>query len=288
MLILCEMLNVNELEEINYIDNDDLNLLDSFNQTEHDLKYDCILDAFNTQLIENPDNVLTLSDDASYTYSQIASIVNDLNSLLKQFNVSSKDTVTVFVDRNHWTIITALSCLSQGITYVPIDENHPINRVKYMIEKYNIKESADQIVEEWLQLCRDAYLSKVSLKSGVYDYLKKLHNKGVKMAFATASEKVVCEQTLKNHGIFDFFTDSAYVSEINVGKTEPDIYLLASKRIGVEPHECIVFEDIVKGIRSANKANFITCGVFDKSSAGDEDEIRSIADYYIKSFDELL
>ncbi len=173
--------------------------------------------------------------------------------------------------------------------YIDIIKNmHLPAAAVYTKEKYNIKESADQIVEEWLQLCRDAYLSKVSLKSGVYDYLKKLHNKGVKMAFATASEKVVCEQTLKNHGIFDFFTDSAYVSEINVGKTEPDIYLLASKRIGVEPHECIVFEDIIEGIRSANKANFITCGVFDKSSAGDEDEIRSIADYYIKSFDELL
>ena len=139
MLILREMLNVNELKEINYIDNDDLNLLDSFNLTEHDLKYDCILDAFNTQLIENPDNVLTLSDEASYTYSQIASIVNDLNSLLKQFNVLSNDTVTVFVDRNHWTIITALSCLSQGITYVPIDENHPDKRIEFMIKQSESK-----------------------------------------------------------------------------------------------------------------------------------------------------
>ena len=158
----------------------------------------------------------------------------------------------------------------------------------YTKEKYNLPESAEQIVDEWLKLCAEAYLSNVDLKSGVYDYLKKLYDNGIKMAFATASEKVVCEKTLKNHGIFDFFTDFAYVSEINIGKTEPDIYLLASERIGVPPKECIVFEDIIEGIRSANKANFITCGVFDKSSAKDEYEIRKIADYYIKSFDELL
>lgn len=43
MLILREMLNVDKLGEINYIGNDHLNILDSFNQTEHDLKYDCVL-----------------------------------------------------------------------------------------------------------------------------------------------------------------------------------------------------------------------------------------------------
>ena len=133
MLILHEMLNVSKLEEINYIGNEDITLLDSYNQTEHDLKYDCVLDAFNRQLDENPDNILTLSDYASYTYSQIAFIVNSLNSLLKQHEVRANDIVTVFVDRSHWTLITALSCLSQGITYVPIDENHPDKRIEFMI-----------------------------------------------------------------------------------------------------------------------------------------------------------
>lgn len=173
--------------------------------------------------------------------------------------------------------------------YVDIIKNmHLPAAAVYTKEKYNIKESAEEIVEEWLQLCREAYLANVELKSGVYEYLKMLYEKGVKMAFATASEKIVCEQTLKNHGVFDFFTASAYVSEINIGKSEPDIYLLASERIGVPPCDCIVFEDIIKGIRSAKKGGFMTCGVFDKSSEKDEDEIRKIADYYIKSFEEIL
>lgn len=173
--------------------------------------------------------------------------------------------------------------------YVDVIKNmHLPAAAVYTKEKYNLPESAEQIVDEWLKLCAEAYSSNVALKSGVYDYLKKLHDNGVKMAFATASEKVVCEKTLKKHGIFDFFTSFAYVSEINIGKTEPDIYLLASERIGVNPEDCIVFEDIIEGIRSAKKANFITCGVFDKSSAKDKEGIRKIADYYIKSFDELL
>ena len=174
-------------------------------------------------------------------------------------------------------------------SYVDVIKNmHLPAAAVYTKEKYGLPESAEEIVDEWLGLCAEAYLSDVNLKAGVYDYLKKLYDSGVKMAFATASEKVVCEETLKNHGIFDFFTSFAYVSEINVGKTEPDIYLLASERIGVTPKECIVFEDIIEGIRSAKKGGFITCGVFDKSSEKDENEIRQVSDYYIKSFEELL
>lgn len=173
--------------------------------------------------------------------------------------------------------------------YVDIIKNmHLPAAAVYTKEKYNIKESVEEIVNEWLDLCAQGYLTNVDLKNGVYKYLKSLHEKGIRMAFATASEKVVCEETLKKHGIFDFFSTSAYVSEINIDKTEPDIYLLASERIGIAPEDCIVFEDIIEGIRSAKKGGFTTCGVYDKSSAKDEDEIRKVADYYIKSFGELL
>lgn len=158
----------------------------------------------------------------------------------------------------------------------------------YTKEKYNIKESVEEIVDEWLELCAQGYLTNVDLKTGVYDYLKMLSYNGIKMAFATASEKQVCEDVLKKHGIFDFFDAYAYVSEINIGKTEPDIYLLAAERIGLTAKDCIVFEDIIEGIRGAKKGDFTVCGVYDKSSAKDECEIRNVADYYIKSFDELI
>ncbi len=158
----------------------------------------------------------------------------------------------------------------------------------YTKEKYNIQESVEDIVEEWLDLCAQGYLNDVDLKDGVFEYLKMLSDNGIKMAFATASEKQVCEGVLKKHGIFDFFETFAYVSEINIGKTEPDIYLLAAKRMGLNASDCVVFEDIIEGVRGAKKGNFIVCGVYDKSSAKDEDEIRKVADYYINSFKELL
>ena len=54
-LILNEMITVDYLSDINYISNDDLILLDNINNTEHDLEYDDILEAFNSNLIRYPD-----------------------------------------------------------------------------------------------------------------------------------------------------------------------------------------------------------------------------------------
>ena len=173
--------------------------------------------------------------------------------------------------------------------YVQVIKNmHLKAAAVYTKEKYGIKESTDEIIEEWLELCAQGYLNNVDLKEGVFEYLRMLSDNGIKMAFATASEKQVCEGTLKKQGIFEFFSTYAYVSEINIGKTEPDIYLLAAERMGLKAEECIVFEDIIEGVRGAKKGNFTVCGVYDKSSAHDEDEIRDVADYYIKSFKELL
>lgn len=173
--------------------------------------------------------------------------------------------------------------------YIEVIKNmHLKAAAVYTKEKYGIKESIDEIVEEWLDLCAKGYLNNVDLKDGAFEYLKALHEKGVKIAFATASEKQVCESTLKKHNIFDFFSASAYVSEINIGKTEPDIYLLAAERLELNAKDCVVYEDIIEGVRGAKKGGFTVCGVFDKSSESDEKVIRQTADRYIKSFKELL
>jgi len=53
-----------------------------------------------------------------------------------------------------------------------------------------------------------------------------------------------------------------FSSEVGVNKGQPDIYLLAARRIGVRPEECTVFEDIVLGIDTAKKSGiFRVCGV---------------------------
>ena len=213
---------------------------------------------------------------------------------IKNFKGAIFDLDGTLLDSMHiWHDVDAEFFRRRNLTVTPeyievIKNMHLGAAAVYTKEKYNMPESIEDIIEEWLDLCAQGYLNDVDLKEGVFEYLKMLHDSGIKMAFATASEKQVCEGVLKKHKIFDFFDTYAYVSEINIGKTEPDIYILAAERMGLKASDCIVFEDIIEGIRGAKKGKFTVCGVYDKSSAKDEEEIRRVADYYINSFNELL
>ncbi len=158
----------------------------------------------------------------------------------------------------------------------------------YTKERFNLPDDINDIMDEWCELCYEEYENKIELKSGVLEYLKLLKDKEIPIAFATANTTELSEICLKNNGIFHLFDANAYLHETTSDKCEPDVYLLACERLGLTPNECIVFEDILPGIKGAKKGGFTVCGVYDKFSQKDEDEIREIADYYIKSFEELL
>ena len=76
--------------------------------------------------------------------------------------------------------------------------------------------------------------------------------------------------------------------EVSRGKPAPDIYLLSAETLGTAPEDCLVFEDVPMGILAAKAAGMQVCGVWDRYSADREDQIREMADFYIRDFDELF
>lgn len=89
---------------------------------------------------------------------------------------------------------------------------------------------------------------------GTRDFLIQLREKGLLLAVASASLKNVikdCLLVLHLEGLFDAEISA---QDCNHGKPEPDVFLLASKRLGVEPAECIVIEDSSNGMIAARRA----------------------------------
>ena len=48
------------------------------------------------------------------------------------------------------------------------------------------------------------------------------------------------------------------------GKPAPDIYLAAARRMGLDPRECLAFEDALAGVRSAKAAGMFVVAVPDQ------------------------
>ena len=137
--ILIQIMDKKNLSDINYIGREDIDLLDSYNQTQHPLKYDDILDAFNDNLRKYPDNNLVSYKDVSYTYAEGAFIADKIAKGLLELGVEAKDNIAFLVERSECYMFNTLAVLSIGCCYVPLDDALPDERLKFMLDDSNAK-----------------------------------------------------------------------------------------------------------------------------------------------------
>lgn len=120
------------------------------------------------------------------------------------------------------------------------------------------------------------------------EFLEELHKLNIKMAVATSSDRELFMKTLEREGILKYFQKIVTVDEVERGKGYPDIYEEAARRIKVNPHKCLVFEDILAGVTGASLGEFNVVAVFDEKSKHNWEKIKSISKYSINDYKELL
>ncbi|WP_163195832.1 HAD family hydrolase [Clostridium thermarum] len=157
----------------------------------------------------------------------------------------------------------------------------------YFKNRFNIEESIEEIMETWHNMALDEYRTSVKLKAGAREFLALLKAKNIKIGLATSNSSTLLEIALKNNGIYEFFDVITTTNEVSRGKDFPDVYLLTAERLKVDPHQCIVFEDILPAVLGAKAAGMKVVGVFDKAAQHQWSEILSIADKTIKDYNEL-
>lgn len=158
----------------------------------------------------------------------------------------------------------------------------------YTIERFNLKETPEQVMAEWNDEAQRMFASRVFLKPGAAEYLELLKQKGVKLCIATASHRELFVPALQNNGVFHLFDYITTLKEVKRGKGFPDIYLESAKKAGESVEDCVVFEDLYEGIKGSKAGGFYTVAVYDKNSEDDTEKIKSISDKFIYDFNELI
>lgn len=130
-------------------------------------------------------------------------------------------------------------------------------------------------------LAHDPAFSPVA---GVKELLERLQEHGYIIGLGTSSVREMVDLVLNRFDLMQYFQEITTSDEVAHAKPEPDIYLLAAKKLGVKPAECCVVEDATSGIKAA-KAAGMHCIAFYNPHSGRQD--LSLADEVVDDYSKL-
>ncbi len=163
-----------------------------------------------------------------------------------------------------------------------------VETAQYFIDCFpSLPLTREEIMEEWTRMAHEKYVNEVPLKKGIQEFLESLKAQGKKTGIATSNSKEMVTDTLKALGIEHLFDSVRSACEVLSGKPSPDVYLLVAQDLGVEPKNCLIFEDVPMGLLAGRNAGMKTCAVEDDFSKAQREKKTELADYYIQDYDDI-
>jgi beta-phosphoglucomutase len=103
-------------------------------------------------------------------------------------------------------------------------------------------------------LYRELSKGRLAPMKGLASLIERLKKDDVPVALATSAPKPNVTHTLAELSLGDAFPVIVRGDEVARGKPAPDVFIEAARRLGVEPGDCLVFEDAPMGIEAAQAA----------------------------------
>ena len=197
------------------------------------------------------------------------------------------DGVICFTDRFHYQAWKQLAD-RLGI-YFDEEINNRLRGVSRMASLDIILERASRPYSEAEKLAfteekNDCYrnllatMSPADLSDEVRGTLLRLREMGFPMAIGSSSKNT--KFILERIGLPDFFDAIADGTDISRSKPDPEVFLIAAKKLGIAPEDCAVVEDAKAGIQAAKAGGMTALALFgDAKGCGLEDyDLESFAD----------
>ena len=128
------------------------------------------------------------------------------------------------------------------------------------IEKHHPPQPLEELLglreERLVQMLRD----KQPIFNGVTELVQRLANR-FPLAVGSGSAHRIIDEVLAMRDLSLYFQCTVSSEDVKQTKPAPDIFLLAAKRLGVEPTKCCVIEDTVSGIQAANAAGMTVLAI---------------------------
>jgi beta-phosphoglucomutase len=139
-----------------------------------------------------------------------------------------------------------------------------MDSLEIILEIGQLNLSSDQ-KNEYATLKNEWYVNFISrmtpdeILKGSRELLQELRAAGIRTAIGSASRNT--PMILERVGILDLFDAVADGNKVSKAKPDPEVFIKAAELIGIDPVDCIVFEDAIAGIQAALNAGMFCIGV---------------------------
>ena len=133
---------------------------------------------------------------------------------------------------------------------------------------------AFKYVQKVYSLVAERVKTDLVARPGLYELLPYLKKEGYKLAVSSGSDRSIVMSNLETSGLTDYFSVVVCGDEHELGKPDPEGYLITASRLGCDPKDCYVLEDSFNGVRSGYRAGSSVLMV--PGDVQPDDEIRSL------------
>ena len=123
---------------------------------------------------------------------------------------------------------------------------------------------------------------------GAAECVRSLHTAGWRQAIASSGPRLnveVMHAALGFDGLIEILVSA---EDVSAGKPDPEVFLVAARRLGVKFDRCVVVEDAEAGIEAARRAGMRSIGVGSGNVGAADMAVASLADLRLECFEKLL
>ena len=132
---LAGFLSQANLCDINITTASQIELLDSFNQTDRPFDdTQTIVSLFRRQAKATPDKTAVVFKDKQFTYAELDDMSDRIAGYVASKGLGTEDVVAILIARSEWMAIASLGVLKAGCAYQPLDPSYPKERLNFMMQ----------------------------------------------------------------------------------------------------------------------------------------------------------
>jgi HAD superfamily hydrolase (TIGR01509 family) len=153
-------------------------------------------------------------------------------------------------------------------------------------------EELDKLSYEKEEKYQQEYLPHLALLPGLPEFLENAYQKGIPMAIGSAAIPFNIDFVLDNLNIRHYFKAIVSADDVLLSKPHPETFIKAAELLNIPLTDCIVFEDVPKGVEAAANAGMKAVVITTTHEAHEFEKLPNVvhiaADFTGEYFSELL